>query len=113
MHEMSLAEELHSIIKEKCNNRPLLKAKFEIGSLSGVVPEAFTFCCETIFKNSFGEKVELIFSTKIAKAQCTCNNIYQIKDMFEACPKCGDFSRNIIEGKDLKVTSIELGDINE
>ncbi len=113
MHEMSLAQELLERISEKCDNRPLLKAEFEIGSMSGVVPEAFSFCAETVFKDTFGEEIELVFNTIKAKARCICGNKYAIKEIFDPCPACGEFSREIIEGKDLSVRSIELGDEND
>ena len=108
MHELTLAENLRQIILEKYAERHLNRIKIEVGELSGVTPDSFNFCVNAILKSEFGEHLILDISYKKATARCECKKTYEIDNLLSPCPYCDNFKREIIEGNDIILKSIEM-----
>jgi len=45
----------------------------------------------------------------IIKAKCMdCDSDYDVNNYFDECPKCGSHLKNIYQGKELRVKSLEV-----
>ena len=79
-----------------------------MGTQSGVVVEALEFAMDSAKINSMMENAEIIINEIQAKAKCTdCSTEFEITQLYDACPKCGSILHDIIEGKELKVKSLD------
>lgn len=108
MHELSLAENLSQLILEHCGESKVKAVEIEVGALSGVMPDAFSFCANLVLSAKFGDQVEVIINDRTAEALCSCGNRYDLKDVWEPCPFCGEYERDIIGGTDVVLKSVEL-----
>lgn len=80
----------------------------EIGNLSGVEWEALDFAWEAAVKDTVLEKAIKKVHKIQAKAQCAdCNSIYNINFIHDNCPTCGSFMKIILQGKELRVKSLD------
>jgi Zn finger protein HypA/HybF involved in hydrogenase expression len=108
MHELSLANTLSEIIAERCSGSLVKEVEIEIGSLSGVAPDAFLFCANLVLTAKFGDQVNVIINNKTAEAVCRCGNHYKLMEIFTPCPVCGECDRDIVGGTDVILRSVEL-----
>ncbi len=111
MHEMSIAVNIVEIAVQTARQNQAKKINsitVEIGALSGVVPEALTFCFEAATKNTpaEGSKLEIVYLK--AQAECTkCGFVFETDQFLNICPKCGEqvFASG---GRQLQVKAINV-----
>ena len=108
MHELSLAKNLSDIILERCGGSRVKEVEIEVGTLSGVVADAFSFCANLVLTARFGEQVKLVIKKKTAGAVCSCGNRYKLLDVLDPCPACGKYDREIVGGTDIILRSVEM-----
>lgn len=108
MHELSLANSLLNIILDHCGESTVKEVEIEVGSLSGVIPDAFSFCANLVLTAKFGDQVKVIINNKTADALCTCGERYELTDILKPCPLCGEYERDIVGGTDVILRSVEL-----
>jgi len=112
MHEMSIAMNVVDIavktaLKEKAKN--INKIILEVGSLSGVVPDALEFCFDSACKGTIAEGAELELIEIQAQAICeSCQYPFPTKQMVSQCPQCNEYVLNIQGGRELQVKSINV-----
>ena len=73
MHEMSLCENLRTIIEEQAareNFARVRRVKLEVGPLSCVEPDALRFGFDVVMRGSVAEGAELEIATGEAMALC-------------------------------------------
>jgi len=59
---------------------------------------------DTVLENA-EKKIQIIQ----AQAKCIdCDTIYPIDNIYDACPKCGSFFKALLQGKELRVKSLEI-----
>lgn len=111
MHEMSIAIGIVNIAKEeakKANVDRFSKIDLEIGTLAGIEFDSLDFVWEVAVKDSVLEHAKKRVHKIQAKAKCSdCNFEFPIKFIHDSCPKCGSFLKNILQGKELRVKSLE------
>lgn len=112
MHEISIME---STLEIAINHAQSQKAKqikaivMKIGELSGVIPQALEFAFEVVKENSIASHATL----KIERIPVCCycqscqEKFYPTGYIFE-CPNCHEFSNNILEGKEIELSSLEI-----
>jgi len=112
MHEMSIAQNVVDIIREemqKCNATVLKSVRLNVGEMSAIVPEAFSFCFEVITDGTEIEGVELIMDVIPLRGYChKCENEFEIVDYAFTCPSCGDTNIDTIAGRDLSIVEMEV-----
>ena len=108
MHELSLANSLVNIILERCGGSAVKEVEIEVGSLSGVIPDAFSYCANLVLTAEFGNQVKVIVNKKTADALCTCGERYELTDILKPCPLCGEYERDVVGGTDVILKSVEL-----
>jgi len=112
MHELSIAMGIVAIAKKEAEKAKVSEIKaidLEIGTLSGVEIESLNFVWSMAVANSVLEHAEKRIHTITSKAICLdCNYDYDIENYFDECPKCGSHLKNIYQGKEMRVKSLEV-----
>ena len=114
MHELSLAQNIAEIAQNAAdaNGRAKVVTVFvRIGELSGVVVDSLTFCFSAITAGTPLEGASLRVDRIPVRARCrTCGSASEIRDFVFLCPSCGEGDVEIIAGKELQVSQIEVED---
>jgi hydrogenase nickel incorporation protein HypA/HybF len=112
MHEFSIALNIVDIAAKTATDAGAAKineVEIEVGSLSGVVIEALEFALESAVKNTALEDAKIIITRINARAKCNyCNTEFEPEDLISECPGCNSFDFKIINGRELRVKSINV-----
>lgn len=111
MHELSIAQEILNIVSSNLpdGNTKVKSVRVKVGKLSGVLSDSLKFCFESIvYQTEFdGAVLEIIdVPIKIKCNECETESI--INDPIFCCPKCNSFNVQLLEGKELQITEIEI-----
>jgi hydrogenase nickel incorporation protein HypA/HybF len=114
MHELSIAMgivELAEKEAEKAGSNTIEAIELEIGTLSGVELEALEFAWPVAVKGTALEHAKKIVHQPQGKARCTrCGLEYPIENLFDSCPECNCYLKDILQGKELRIKSITIPD---
>ncbi len=112
MHELSIALGIVKIAEtetQKAGASAVEKIELLIGSLSGVELEALRFVWPMAVKDSVLEKASLDIETVRAEAKCLeCERKFELEHIYDACPYCNSYFKDILRGKELKVKALEV-----
>ena len=101
MHELSLMETIRELALQQAQSHGAARieaVRLRIGSLAGVEPEALNFAFEVLMANTIAAGARLEVETLPAEWFCApC-----------AQPSCGAISRELRQGRELQLTSLEL-----
>jgi hydrogenase nickel incorporation protein HypA/HybF len=109
MHEFSLCQSVISIAEKtpKDSSKQIAKVIVKIGTLAGVDIESFEFWFPVAAKDSVLEQAKLEIVIEEAQAKCNnCDQLFKLTKLYEQCPNCGSFEKDIRKGKDMLVESI-------
>jgi len=110
MHELSIIENTLEIALENAKNAGKIHwLKMRIGEISGVVPEALHFAFDVITKGTIAEGATLEIETVPVNCYCQkCELKFKPLDICYECPSCGNLHTQIITGKEIELTSLEV-----
>ena len=112
MHEMSIAMSIVKIAEEEASKAEVshfAAIDLEIGTLAGIEFDALEFVWEVAVQKTVLEKAERRIKKIPAKARCgDCERVYSLEFIHDNCPDCGSFLKTIIQGKELRVKSLEM-----
>ncbi len=112
MHELSIAISIVAIASEeikKAGGSHAEEIVLEIGDLSGIEKEALNYAWQEAIKNTELEKTNCIIETVAGLAKClSCNNEFALNNIYDLCPLCNDFRKEIKQGKELKIKSLTI-----
>jgi hydrogenase nickel incorporation protein HypA/HybF len=112
MHELSIAMGIINIAEnetKKANKKCVELIELEIGSLAGVELDSLHYVWKTAVKNTVLENAKLNIDYKQGKAKCfECKTIFDMNKTFDSCPKCKSHFKEILQGKELRVKSLEV-----
>ncbi len=110
MHEMSLAEGILQIVEEAAQQQGFAKVsevRLEIGALSGVEPDALTFCLDVVFRGSVAEDARVELERIPGQGFClACGETVEIAALYDACPKCGSYQVQASGGTEMRVKDL-------
>jgi len=112
MHEVGIVEQLLEAATESARDagaRRIHRIKTRVGDLSGVVPEALQFAFDILAEGTIAESA--IFEIERVTARCycpRCDRVFQPDDWIYTCPRCHRLSSQILRGKELELTSLEV-----
>ena len=112
MHELSIAMGIVDIAaketsKAKANKVDLIV--LEIGTLAGIELDALNFVWSSAVKNTVLENAIKKINIIHGEAKCSdCNTIFKLDNIYDACPNCNSYLKDIIKGKELIVKSLEV-----
>lgn len=107
MHELAIAESVVSAVLER-TDRPVRVVRLRVGRLSGVVPDALSFCFELATTGTSLAGAALEIEDQPGRAHCrTCGEDFVMADALLLCA-CGSADVELLMGRDLAVTSVEM-----
>jgi hydrogenase nickel incorporation protein HypA/HybF len=110
MHELSVALNIVDFLDKYTRDNHISKVfevELEIGKLAGVDLENFKFMLPFAIKESIFEHTEFKIGEIDARAKCqNCFLVYDITELYDKCPSCHSFVKEIIQGKELRIKSI-------
>ena len=115
MHELGIAANIIEIaidsIPADLNNMPVEKINLKLGKFSSVMAESLKFCFETLIPGTRLEGAELFIEEVPVTAKCKeCNFQWVVPEPVFVCKKCGSGLIDIISGRELDISSIEIAD---
>jgi hydrogenase nickel incorporation protein HypA/HybF len=112
MHELSVVLGIINLAEKelkKAGKSKITMIELEIGSLSGVEMSALDYVWETAVKDTVLADAERQIRHIQAKAVCLdCEESFEMNQIYDSCPKCNSHFKNIIQGKELRVKSLEV-----
>ncbi len=116
MHELSLAQSIAEIAQNAASANGegrIVTVCVRIGELSGVVVDSLTFCFSAITSGTPLEGAALRVERVPLRARClTCGSVRQVQNLVFLCPSCGSGDLEIIEGRELQVSHIEVEELS-
>lgn len=116
MHEVSLMENTLEIAVEHAHRQganKIQRLKMRVGKMSGVVPEALEFAFDVCTQGTIAEGAKLEIESVPVVCYCpNCKIEFQPDDIIYECPECGQLSSQILQGRELELTSLELSEFN-
>jgi hydrogenase nickel incorporation protein HypA/HybF len=108
VHELSIVCSIVELASQAAQGRSVRCVTLEIGTLSGVEPEAVAFCFPEVARGTPVENATLDILEIEAKARCElCGAEFSTPDMLSACP-CGSRQFQRLRGEELNIKSIEV-----
>jgi hydrogenase nickel incorporation protein HypA/HybF len=112
MHEMSLTESVVDILCEEATRQGFVRVKkvwLEIGVLSGVEPEAMSFCFDVVTRGTLAEGAALEIIRTPGQGWCLdCETSVALTERFGACPQCGGHKVQMTTGDEMRVKELEV-----
>ncbi len=115
MHEMGIALQIAEIAKSAIPETPediqIETVNLKVGKLTAIVPDSLRFCFEIVTKDTPLEGAKLNVEEVPIKAVCKeCYAETTIEDADFSCGKCKSGKLDILSGRELTVSSIEVAD---
>jgi hydrogenase nickel incorporation protein HypA/HybF len=109
MHELAIAEGLIDGVTERLPGRRITSVRVEIGTLSGVVPDALRFCFGMATEGTPLAGADLEISEPEATCDCAdCGQSFEPEDSrILLCP-CGSANVTVVSGQQLLITSVKV-----
>lgn len=112
MHEMSLAENVVSIVADAARRECAARVNaiwLEIGALSCVAPEALRFCFDAVARGTAAEGARLEIITVPGEGTCgSCAKTAGMAALYDLCPHCGSPGLLPSRGTEMRVKEIEV-----
>ncbi len=112
MHELSIVEALLEQVRQEAQVYPAKRVsaiRLRIGALRQVVPETLTFCFTAAVRGTPLDGCRLDIEQLPAVARCQkCSLTFAVDDNWFQCPHCGESGSDLLSGKELELTSLDL-----
>ena len=112
MHEMSLAEGVLQLIEEAAEREGFTHVRtiwVEIGALSGVEPDALTFCFDAVTRGSIAEGAAIEIVHVPGRGHCfDCGRDTELEAVYDACRHCGALPVQVTGGTEMRVKELEV-----
>ena len=109
MHELSITQGIVDICLQHAGGKPIREVVVEIGMLSGVVPEAVSFCFEACTADTQASGARLKINLVGGSGRCLdCGCEQVIEQLYAACSGCGSYALELLAGEELRVVEIEV-----
>lgn len=108
MHELSIAESVVDAVLERTGDALVACVRLRVGRLSGVVPDALSFCFELVTAGTPLEGAALLIEEPGGRAHCrSCEREFALDDLFLLC-ECGSADVEVLAGRELHLASVEV-----
>ncbi len=110
MHEFSIAMSIIELAEEearKAEASSVSQLVLEIGTMAGIEFYALDTAMEAAVRGTMLEKAEIVVNKVPAKARCSdCGHVFEIHQVYDACPQCKSLFHETVQGKELKIKSL-------
>jgi hydrogenase nickel incorporation protein HypA/HybF len=109
MHELSIAESIVEAVLARTGDQPVSTVRIQVGRLSGVVPDALSFCFELATSGTPLAQAHLSIEEPAGRLRCrSCARESARDDLILLC-HCGSADVEVLAGRELSVMSVEVG----
>ncbi len=112
MHELGITQSIVEIAERTATEQQaekILSVTVEVGSLSGVVPEALEFCFEACSNGTLLEGAQLLIDRIPARAKCrNCSYEFPLEELLACCPECDSAASDLLSGEELRIKEMEI-----
>ena len=112
MHELGITKSIVEIAEQAAKDQQasvIRSVTVEIGSLSGVVPEALEFCFEACCSGTMLQGAKLLIERIPARARCQkCAREFPLEELLACCPECDSAASELISGEELRIKEMEV-----
>ena len=112
MHELSIALGIVRIAEDEAVKAGVSRFSaidLEIGTLAGIEFDALDFAWPSAVKNTVLQNARCRMHIIPARAECCdCQAKFSVKEVYDSCPACGSYLKNIFQGKELRVRSLDI-----
>ncbi len=111
MHEMAITQGIVDICLQHAHDKQIRQVVIEIGDLSGVVPEAVTFCFSACTVDTLAAEARLEIRQVSGLGQCLdCGTEQPLERLYDPCRQCGSYALRLLKGEELRVVELEIDD---
>ncbi|WP_236700577.1 hydrogenase maturation nickel metallochaperone HypA/HybF [Allosalinactinospora lopnorensis] len=105
---MAVTQSIVDAVCERLDGARVRVLALEIGTLSGVVPDAVRFCFDLAAEGTplAGARLEIAEPPGLARCR-VCEAEFRLDDLIALCP-CGSADVGIISGRELRIRSMEV-----
>jgi hydrogenase nickel incorporation protein HypA/HybF len=108
MHELAITENVVRAVCEAVGAARVARVRLAIGKLSGVVPDAVSFCFDVCAAGTPLEGARLEVEEIAARVHCrSCSAETLLDDDIPLC-RCGSADLEILAGQELKIREVEV-----
>lgn len=108
MHELAVTESVVSTVCEYVGKARVVRVRLLVGKLSGVVPDAVSFCFDVCAAGTPCEGARLEVEEVSARVHCrVCNTELVLDDPIPLCT-CGSADLDVLSGRELKIKEVEV-----
>ena len=108
MHELAIAEAIVAAVAEKVSDTSIRRIQVQVGRLSGVVPDALSFCFELACTGTALAGSELDIVSSPGRGRCrSCTHEFDTDDLIAMC-RCGSVDIEVIGGRELVIREVEV-----
>lgn len=113
MHEMGIAMQIVEIavasIPSDLKNAQVQRVNLKVGKLAAVVPESLQFCFQIAIQDTPLRDADLNIEEIPLRIRCAdCNDEWTAHEPVFLCRKCHGGSIEMLSGRELDITSIEV-----
>jgi hydrogenase nickel incorporation protein HypA/HybF len=112
MHELSIVMSIIDIAEENArreNASVIIEIELDIGQQAGVVIDSLNFAIESAKGGTMLEKAKWVINEIPSLVRCaSCNHEYEPSDRFSPCPACQSFFTEVLQGRELRVKSLQV-----
>jgi hydrogenase nickel incorporation protein HypA/HybF len=108
VHEMALVASVVDLVVERTAGRQVTRVRLQVGELTGVLPDAMSFCFDVAVTGTPLDGAELDVDLVAGRVACHgCGAESACPDRLLLCP-CGSADVEVIAGEELTVVSVDL-----
>jgi len=112
MHELSIVMGIVKIAEDettKVEAKEVTNIELEVGVLSGIELESFNFVWPSAVKDTVLKNAEKTIHIIKGVGKCVdCDTEFNMENVYDTCPKCNSNFKGILQGKELRVKSLEV-----
>ena len=114
MHELGIATSVLQEARQEAQRHAgtrLRRVKVRVGELSGVNPDALSFCFEVLVRENKLEPLELEIESCPRRQRCpACGLTFTVANYELTCPGCGTGPTEFAGGDELELAALEMED---
>lgn len=108
MHELALMDSLVCTVSEQIGDSRVVSIRLRVGELTCVVPDALKFCFEVCTRGTALQGATLEIESVAGRARCLDCGAEAGFDFRCALCGCGSANLDVIAGKDLTISNVEV-----
>ncbi|MGA2888985.1 MAG: hydrogenase maturation nickel metallochaperone HypA [Terracidiphilus sp.] len=122
MHELSIVTSIVETVTETLNALPdsswggrVKEVRLRVGALASVIPESLEFCYGIAAEGTPLEGSRLVVNVLPVVVHCAaCGEDAELEGVQSfRCPKCGEPSYDLRQGRELEIESFEIEEMDE